>query len=96
MNQSRPLYDTSPALALLDPWLRRHLPPLKPALTRRIIQLVTGIFEQQSLLVDDIADASVFIGTESSNATQVRRILRDSRITLAEVYYPFLRQILAT
>jgi Transposase DDE domain len=96
MNQSRPLYDTSPALALLDPWLRRHLPTLDPAVTRRLIQLVTGIFEQQSLLIEAIADASVFTGTDSSNATQVRRIVRDSRITLAEVYYPFLRQVLAT
>jgi hypothetical protein len=35
MNQSPSLYDTSAALALIDPWLRAHLPNLDEAVTRR-------------------------------------------------------------
>src|SRR6266404_1183976 len=77
MNQSPVLYDTSAALTLLDPWLRAHLPTLDAAVTRRFIQLVTGIFEQRSLLLETIAESTVFTGTDSSNVTQVRRIIRD-------------------
>jgi hypothetical protein len=95
MNQSPPLYDTSAALALIDPWLRAHLPPLDEAVTRRFIQLVTGIFEQRSLLLEAIAESSVVTGTDSSNVTQVRRIIRDTRITLKDVYYPFLVPLIA-
>src|SRR6266511_6357428 len=32
--------------------------------------------------------------TDSSNETQVRRILRDERLFLASVYYPFIQQLL--
>jgi hypothetical protein len=46
MNQSQALDDTSAALALIDPWLRAHLPALDAAVTRRFVKLVTGIFEQ--------------------------------------------------
>lgn len=95
MSQSAPLYDTSEALALLDPWLRQHLPALNEAVCRRFIQLVTGIFEQRSLLLEKIAESSVFTANETSNATQVRRIIRDERLTLESVYYPFLRSVLA-
>jgi hypothetical protein len=94
MNQSPSLYATSAALALIDPWLRAHLPTLDEAVTRRFVQLVTAIFEQRSLLLETIAESSVFTGTDSSNVTQVRRIIRDARITLEKVFYPFLEQLL--
>ena len=95
MNQSSVLYDTSPALALIDPWLRAHLPNLDAAVTRRFIQLVTGIFEQRSLLLETIAESTAFTGTDSSNVTQVRRIIRDVRITLNDVFYPLLKELIA-
>jgi len=95
MNQSQTLYDTSAALALIDPWLRAHLPTLDEAVTRRFIHLVTAIFEQRSLLLETIAESSVFTATDSSNVTQVRRIIRDARITLKDVFYPFLEHLIA-
>jgi hypothetical protein len=85
MNQSSALYDTPAALALIEPWLRGYLPSLDEAVTRRFIQLVTALFEQRSLLLEAIAESSVFTGTDSSNVTQVRRIIRDARITLKDV-----------
>jgi hypothetical protein len=57
--------------------------------------LVTGIIEQQSLLLRAIAAASPFQAEPESNDTQVQRITRDARLTLETVYYPFLTQILA-
>jgi hypothetical protein len=95
MNQPQSLYDTSAALALIDPWLRAHLPHLDAAVTRRFVQLVTGIFEQRSLLLETIAESTAFTGTDSSNVTQVRRIIRDARITLKDVYYPLLECLIA-
>src|SRR3954468_8579020 len=95
MNQSQALYDTSAALALIDPWLRAHLPILDEAVTRRFIQLVTGIFEQRSLLLETIAESTVFTGTDSSNVTQVRRIIRDARIPLTDVFFPLLKELIA-
>src|SRR6478609_9083363 len=95
MNQSQTLYDTSAALALIDPWLRAHLPTLDAAITRRFIQLVTGIFEERSPILETIAESSAFSGTDSSNVTQVRRIIRDARITIQDVCYPLLEQLLA-
>jgi len=96
VNQPSPLYVTEPALSLLDPWLRQHLPDLAPAVLRRFIQLVSGIFETRSLLIETIADSTAFRATASSNATQVRRILRDLRLTMEDLYYPFIRSILAS
>jgi hypothetical protein len=58
MNQSQALDDTSAVLALIDPWLRAHLPALDAAVTRRVAQLVTGIFEQRSLLLSTIAEST--------------------------------------
>ncbi len=95
MNQSQALDDTSAALALIDPWLRAHLPALDAAVTRRFVQLVTGIFEQRSLLLETIAESTAFAGTDSSNATQVRRIIRDARISLNDVFYPLLQELIA-
>jgi len=95
MNQSQALYDPSAALAVIDPWLRAHLPALDAAVTRRCIQLVTAIFEQRSLLLETIAERSIFTATDSSNLTQVRRIIRDARITLKDVFYPLLEQLIA-
>jgi hypothetical protein len=95
MSQSQSLYDTSAAVALIDPWLRAHLPTLDDAVVRRFSQLVTGIFEQRSLLLETIAESSAFTATDSSNVTQVRRIIRDARISLETLYYPFLQRLLA-
>lgn len=95
MNQSSVLYDTSAVLALIDPWLRAHLPHLDAAVTRRFIQLVTGIFEQRSLLLETIAESTMLCGTDSSNVTQVRRIIRDTHITLKDVFYPLLERLIA-
>jgi hypothetical protein len=95
MDQPLSLYDTSAALALIDPWLRAHLPNLDATVTRRFVQLVTGIFEQRSLLLETIAESTAFTGTDSSNVTQVRRIIRDARITFKDVYYPLLECLIA-
>jgi hypothetical protein len=94
MSQPPALYDTSAAVALIDPWLRSHLPALDDAVVRRFSQLVTGIFEQRSLLLETIAESSAFTATDTSNATQVRRIIRDARISLETLYYPFLECLL--
>jgi hypothetical protein len=48
------------------------------------------------LLLREIAASSVFQAEQpESNYTQVQRIIRDTRLTLESVYYPFLRTILA-
>ena len=96
MNQSPPLYDTQSAVASLAPWLEKHLPDLDAGATHHFIQLVTGITERHSLLLREIAASSVFQAEQpESNYTQVQRIIRDTRLTLETVYYPFLRSILA-
>jgi Transposase DDE domain len=96
MCQSQPVYHESPALALLQPWMLTRLPKVVDPIARQhIIQLAAGIFERQSALVTNIAKASAFqANTDSSNETQVRRILRDERLFLASVYYPFIQQLL--
>lgn len=97
MNQSLPLYDTQSALVALKPWLEQHLPDLDPGARQHVIQLVTEITEQHSLLLREIAASSVFQAEQpESNYTQVQRIIRDTRLTLETVYYPFLQQLLAT
>lgn len=96
MNQSPPLYDTQSALDSLEPWLEHHLPDLDVGARNHVVQLVTGITESHSLLLRDIAASSVFHAEQpESNYTQVQRIIRDTRLTLETVYYPFLRTILA-
>ena len=79
MNQSRPLYDMASALETLEPWLEQHLPDLEPVARRHFVHLVTGIIEQQSLLIRAIASASPFQAEPDSNDTQVQRIIRDTR-----------------
>jgi len=37
-------------LALIEPWLRKHLAALDEAVTRRFVQVVIGVFEQRPLL----------------------------------------------
>jgi hypothetical protein len=96
MNQSGSLYDMASALETLEPWLEQHLPDLEPVARRHFVHLVTGIIEQQSLLIRAIAAASPFQADPQSNYTQVQRIIRDTRLTLETVYYPFLMQILAS
>jgi len=96
MGQSPLLYDQSAALALIEPWMREHLPPLEAGAAWHLIQLVTAIFEQQSVVLDEIADSSVFTASAESNLTQVRRIIRDGRITLEAVYYPLVQMWLQT
>src|SRR5262245_28164264 len=94
MNRSAPVYDMRSALETLEPWLAQHLPDLDPVAGRRFTHLVTGILEQQSLLLKAIAAGSCFQATPESNFTQVQRIIRDTRLTLEEVYYPFLAELL--
>lgn len=94
MNQSGPVYDMASALESLEPWLEEHLPNLAPVARRHFVHLVTGIIEQQSLLLRAIAAASPFQAEPESNFVQVQRIIRDTRLSLETVYYPFLMQIL--
>jgi hypothetical protein len=97
MCQSQELYPYSPALQLLDPWMRKHLPKWDEVATRRLIQLAAGIFERKSVLIEEIARSTAFNAAEqTSNETQVRRILRDERISLKTMYYPLIQQLLAT
>ena len=95
MNQSSPLYDMASALETLEPWLEQHLPDLESVARRHFVHLVSGIIEQQSLLIRAIAAASPFQAEPESNYTHVQRIIRDTRLTLETVYYPFLMQLLA-
>jgi len=96
MCQSEALYDYSPALQLLDPWMRKHLPKWDEIATRRLIQLAAGIFERKSVLIEEIAHATAFNASEqTSNETQVRRILRDERIELKTMYYPLIQSLLS-
>jgi hypothetical protein len=96
MCQSQPVYHISPSLALLEPWMQARLPKVvDPTARAHIIQLAAGIFESHSALIANIASTSAFqANTESSNETQVRRILRDERLFLASVYYPLIAQLL--
>lgn len=87
MNQSAPVYAMRSAVETLEPRLTTHLPNLDPVARRRFIQLVTGILEQQSLLLKAIAAGSVFQATPESNFTQGQRIIRDTRLAL-EVAQP--------
>src|SRR5919108_1838709 len=97
MCQPVSLYAHSPALQLLDPWMRKHLPKWDETATRRLIQLAAGIFERKSVLIEEIARSSAFNAPEqSSNETQVRRILRDERLSLQTMYYPFIKNVLGT
>lgn len=95
MCQSQPVYHESSSLALLEPWMLARLPKVvDPTARAHIIQLAAGIFESHSALVANIASSSAFqANTESSNETQVRRILRDERLFLQSVYYPLIKQL---
>src|SRR5215210_9401646 len=46
-------------------------------------------------MIRAIAAARPFQAEPESNYTQVQRIIRDTRLTLETVYYPFLTQLLA-
>lgn len=94
MDQPSPLYNESPSVALIDPWLRKHLPRMDPAAASRLIQLVAGILEKRSVLLETIAESTAFTAEPISNATQVRRIIRDERLSLECVYYPLLASLL--
>ena len=87
MCQPSAVYATSTALHLLEPWMQPRLPKVvDPTARQHIIQLAAGILERQSALVANIARATAFqANTDSSNETQVRRILRDERLFLASV-----------
>jgi hypothetical protein len=95
MDQSSSLYNESPAFALVGPWLQKHLPRMDSAAASRLIQLAAGIFEKRSVLLDTIAESTVFTAEPLSNVTQVRRIIRDERITLESVYYPLIAHLLS-
>jgi hypothetical protein len=96
MCQPSPLYAASPAMQLLEPWMQPRLPKvIDPTARAQIIQLAAGIFERQSALIASIAKASAFqANTDSSNETQVRGILRDERLFLEAVYYPFIQHLI--
>src|SRR5262245_5033928 len=94
MSQSPTLYDDSPALQLMDPWMRKHLPAMDEGAKRRVIQLAAGIFEKRSVLVERIAESTAFQAETTSNETQVRRIIRDERISAECVYYPMIGRLL--
>lgn len=96
MSQSPVVYQQSAVLELIEPWMRAHLPPLARGAAWHLIQLVSAIFEQQSVILDEMADSSVFSATAESNLTHVRRIIRDNRITLQDAYYPCVRSWLET
>ena len=95
MGQSPALYADSRAVQLLEPWIRRHLAATNETVLRRFIQLTTGIFEQRSVLMERIAEGNAFRATMERNTTQVRRILRDTRIHLETLYYPLIKSLLA-
>lgn len=95
MQQSPVLYAMDSTWETLTPWLDQYVPDLDLVAWPHFTHLVAGIVEQQSLLVRAIAAASPFLATPESNFTQVQRIIRDTRLTLETVYYPFLMQILA-
>jgi len=96
MCQSLPVYHDSPSLALLEPWMLARLPKVVEQTARaHIIHLAAGIFESHSALVSNIESHSALVSNiASSNETQVRRILRDERLFLASVYYPFIQHLL--
>lgn len=95
MGQSPTLYADSSAVQLLEPWIRIHSPGMDETVLRHVVQLTTGIFEQRSVLMERIAEGSAFCASMNSNTTQVRRILRDTRIQLETVYYPLMQSLLA-
>jgi transposase len=76
--------------------MRKHLPHWDAIATSHLIQLVAGIFERKSVLIEEIARATAFNADEQrSNETQVRRILRDERIELKTMYYPLIQKLLS-
>jgi len=95
MDQSAAVYAESSVAQMVAPWLADHLPQLDPTVQHRLVQLTTGILEHQSLLIEEIARGSAFRATAESNATQVRRIVRDTRLSLEQVYYPLIQALLA-
>ena len=95
MDQSPALYAESAVAQVVAPWLADHLPRLDPTVVHRLVQLTTGMLEHQSLLIEEIARGSTFRATAESNATQVRRIVRDTRLSLEQVYYPLIRALVA-
>lgn len=95
MCQPESLYADSPAMQLIDPWMRQHLPAWDETALRHLIQLVAGVFERRSVLIEEIARSTAFTAPEqSSNETQVRRIMRDERIELKTLYYPLIQTLL--
>lgn len=95
MESASALYPHSPTAQLIAPWICQHLPALDPVVRHRLIQLTTGLMETVDVRVAHIATGSAFRATPVSNATQVRRILRDPRLTVATVLDPLIQSILA-
>lgn len=94
--ESAPLvYADSPTAQCISPWIRLHLPTLHPVVQHRLIQLATGLMETVDVRVEQLATGSAFRATPVSNATQVRRILRDERLTVETVLDPLIRSVLA-
>jgi hypothetical protein len=80
MGQEHSLYDDSPTAQMVHPWISRHLPRLDPTALHHLVQLVSGLLEHQSVLIEEIARGSAFRANPESNATQVRRIMTDPSI----------------
>lgn len=95
MGQEHSLYDDSPTAQIIQPWISRHLPRLDPTALHHLVQLVSGLLEHQSVLIEEIARGSAFRANAESNATQVRRIIRDTRLSMERVFYPLVRSLLA-
>lgn len=96
MESAPALYADSPTATLIAPWLTQHLGALDPTARHHLIQLTTGLMETIDVRVDRLATGSAFRATPVSNATQVRRILRDDRLTVGSVLDPLIHSILAT
>lgn len=95
MESTTLLYAQSPTAQQIAPWFSQHLPQLDPIVRHRLIQLTTGLMESVDVRVAQIATGSAFRATPVSNATQVRRILRDPRLTVATVLDPLMQSVLA-
>lgn len=95
MESASVLYPHSPVAQLVHPWLVAHLPQHDSVIHQRLTQLTVGLMEETDVRIEQIALSSIFRGTKSSNCTQVRRILRDSRINVDTVYLPLIRSLLA-
>ncbi len=96
MESASAVYINSPTAQLVAPWIAEHLPDLDPVVQHRLTQLTTGLMEMTDVRIEQIAQGSAFQAKTTSNETQVRRIMRDPRLSLDAVYFPLITSLLAT